>query len=142
MSNALESRGSISLFVLGARLGRDEFGHYLAELDRRLEAGTPFAMIVDGSSPELEIVELPPRSWQQSRAMAIGKLHRGIAFVTGRMTHDRVRALYALQPPGVLYGFFASVDEAREWARGALEGTSITVMGRRKTQPISLMEGP
>ncbi|HLT36219.1 MAG TPA: hypothetical protein VK034_08035, partial [Enhygromyxa sp.] len=87
-------------------------------------------------SPELEVAELPPRSWQQSRAVAIGKLHRGIAFVTGRMTHDRVRALYALQPPGVPYGFFASVEEAREWARGALEGTNSSTMSRRKTQPM------
>jgi hypothetical protein len=136
MSNALESREPISLFVLGERLGRVEFSNYLAELDRCLERGTPFAMIVDGSSPMLEIVELPARSWQLSRAAALAKLHRGIAFVTGPMSHDRVRALYALQPPGVLYGFFASVDEARDWARGALEGTSISMMSRRKTQPI------
>ncbi|MFO7566995.1 MAG: hypothetical protein R6X02_30400 [Enhygromyxa sp.] len=136
MSNALESRESISLFVLGERLGQAEFSRYLAELDRCIERGTPFAMIVDGSSPKLEIVELPPRSWQRSRATAIAKLHRGVAFVAGGMTHDRVRALYALQPPGVLYGFFASVDEAREWARGALEGTSVSVMSQRKTQPL------
>lgn len=136
MSNALESGESISLFVLGGRLGRVEFSNYLVELDRCIERGTPFAMIVDGSSPELELAELPSRSWQQSRATAIGKLHRGIAFVTGRMTHDRVRALYALQPPGVPYGFFADVGEAREWARSALDGTSSTAISRRKTQPM------
>jgi hypothetical protein len=136
MSSALEFRESISLFVLGSRLGRAEFSNYLTELDRCIERGTPFAMIIDGSSPELEIVELPPRSWQQARATAIGTLHRGVAFVTGPMTHDRVRALYALQPPGVSYGFFNSVSEAREWARGALDGTARATMSRRKTQPM------
>jgi hypothetical protein len=136
MSNALEPRESISLFVLGGRLGRSEFNDYLAELDRGLGRGSPFAMIVDGSSPQLEIAELPARSWQLSRATAIAELHRGIAFVTGPMTHDRVRALYALQPPGVPYGFFASVEEAREWARSALEGTALSTISRRKTQPM------
>ncbi len=136
MSNALESRESVSLFVLGERLSRAEFDRYLAELDRRLDGCEPFVMIVDGSNPELSIAELPPRTWQQTRAMAIAKFHRGVAFVTGPMTHERVRALYAMQPPGVPYGFFGDVHEAREWARSALEGHAPARNNRRKTQPL------
>jgi hypothetical protein len=136
MSNSLESREPISLFVLGDRLGRVEFNNYLAELDRCIGHGEPFAMVIDGSSPSLEIVELPPRSWQQTRAAAIGTMHRGVAFVTGPMTHDRVRALYALQPPGVPYGFFGDVAEARDGARGALDGSPRAAIGRRKTEPM------
>ena len=136
MSNSLEPREPISLFVLGGRLGRAEFSNYLAELDRCIERATPFAMIIDGSSPYLEIVEFPTRSWQQSRATAIGLLHRGVAFVTGPMTNERVRALYALQPPGVPYGFFANVLEARDWARSALYGSGRVASSRRKTEPM------
>jgi hypothetical protein len=135
MSNSLDPREPISLFVLGGRLGRVEFSNYLAELDRCIERGTPFAMIIDGSSPSLEIVELPARNWQQTRATAFGTLHRGVAFVTGPMTHDRVRALYALQPPGVSYGFFTNVSEAHDWARSALDG-SARAASRRKTEPM------
>lgn len=136
MSSALEAREPISLFVLGGRLGRVEFNNYLAELDRCIADGKPFTMIIDGSSPELELVELPSRRWQQPRAAAIGTLHRGVAFVTGRMTYDRVRALYALQPPGVPYGFFANVAEARDWARSALDGSPRSAIGRRPTEPM------
>jgi hypothetical protein len=136
MSNALESREPISLFVLSGRLGRVEFSNYLAEIDRCIERGTPFAMIIDGSSPKLELDELPSRGWQQSRAAALSMLHRGVAFVTGPMTHERVRALYALQPPGVSYGFFANVSEARDWARSALDGSHRAAIGRRKTSPM------
>lgn len=136
MSNSFESREPISLFVLGGRLGRVEFSHYLAEIDRCIERGAPFAMVIDGSCPTLEIVELPSRSWQHSRAVALATLHRGVAFVTGPMTHDRVRALYALQPPGVSYGFFANVSEARDWARSALDKTPRATISRRQTAPM------
>ncbi len=136
MSNATNSRESVSLFVLGERLGRVEFSRYLAELDRRIERDEAFVMIVDGSNAALEIAELPRRNWQQARATAIAKLHRGVAFVTGPMTHDRVRALYALQPQGVPYGFFGDMDEAREWAHGALDGAPPSRISQRKTQPL------
>lgn len=136
MSNSLELGEPISLFVLGNRLGRVEFSNYLAELDRCIGRGAPFVMIIDGSDPNLEIVELPARNWQQSRIAAISTLHRGVAFVTGPMTQDRVRALYAMQPPGVSYAFVADLAEARDWARSALDGSARSAIARRKTEPM------
>lgn len=135
MSDVLTPRESIAIFVVGDRLGPVEFKRYLAELDRNIEGGAPFVMVIDGSSAALAVEQLPARSWQLSRAMAIGKLHRGVAFVTGRMTHDRVRALYALQPPGVPYAFFSELKEAREWARDTLEGAPRAMSSERKTMP-------
>lgn len=123
------------MFVLGARLGRDEFADYLRNLDVALATDEPFAMVVDGSDPKLEVVEPPNKRWQLSRAMQIGKLHRGIAFVTGSMTRERVQALYALQPPGVPYAFFTDRSEAIEWARTVVEGERKAV-GQRQTVPL------
>jgi hypothetical protein len=135
MSNLLKTRESVSLFVLGARLGRDEFADYLRNLDAALATDEPFAMVVDGSDPTLELVDPPNKRWQLSRAVAIGKLHRGIAFVTGTMTRERVQALYALQPPGVPYAFFTDRGEAVEWARAVIDGERRTV-GQRQTVPL------
>jgi hypothetical protein len=135
MSNLIETRGSVSLFVLSGRLGRDEFAEYLRNLDASLAAELPFAMVVDGSDPKLEVVETPNKRWQLSRAVAIGKLHRGIAFVTGTMTRERVQALYALQPPGVPYAFFTDRGEALEWARAVVDAERRTV-GQRQTVPM------
>jgi hypothetical protein len=135
MSNLFETRGSVSLFVLSGRLGRDEFAAYLRDLDAALAADKPFAMVVDGSDPQLEVVEPPNKRWQLSRAVAIGKLHRGIAFVTGTMTRERVQALYALQPPGVPYAFFTDRTEAIEWAQAAVDGEHKAV-GQRQTVPL------
>jgi hypothetical protein len=125
----------VSLFVLGARLGRDEFAEYLRNLDDALAGDEPFAMVVDGSDPKLEVVDPPNKRWQLSRAVAIGKLHRGIAFVTGSMTRERVQALYALQPPGVPYAFFTDRTEAIEWAQAAVDGEHKAV-GQRQTVPL------
>jgi hypothetical protein len=136
MSNALEPRASVCIFTLGDRLGPTEFSAYLAELDRCIERGTPFAMLIDGSHPKLALAELSPRPWQVERIAALGRLHRGAAFVAGSMTHERIRALYVLQPPGVPYGFFAATAEALEWAHGALDGAPRSTISRRKTQPI------
>ncbi len=122
-------------FDLGARLGRDEFADYLRTLDTALAADKPFAMVVDGSHPTLTVVEPPNKRWQLSRAVAIGKLHRGIAFVTGTMTRERVQALYALQPPGVPYAFFTDRNEAIEWAHAAVDAES-KAAGQRKTVPL------
>jgi hypothetical protein len=127
---------SVSVFVLGGRLGEDEFASYLRSLDANLARGKPFAMVVDGSAPGLGIVEVPNQRWQLSRAQAIGQLHRGIAFVTGTMTRERVRALYALQPPAVPYGFFNERADAMVWAQAALDGEHKVAMGARKTQPL------
>jgi hypothetical protein len=135
MSNLLKTRESVSVFVLGARLGRDEFADYLRNLDAALATDEPFAMVVDGSDPTLELVDPPNKRWQLSRAVAIGKLHRGIAFVTGTMTRERVQALYALQPPGVPYAFFTDRGEAVEWARAVIDGERRTV-GQRQTVPL------
>ncbi len=135
MSNVLETREAVSLFLLGARLGRDEFADYLRNLDAALAADEPFAMVVDGSDPTLEVVDPPNKRWQLSRAVAIGKLHRGIAFVTGTMTRERVQALYALQPPGVPYAFFTDRNEAIEWARAVVDDES-KAAGQRKTVPL------
>jgi hypothetical protein len=135
MSNLLKTRESVSLFVLGGRLGRDEFADYLRNLDAALATDEPFAMVVDGSDPKLELVDPPNKRWQLSRAVAIGKLHRGIAFVTGTMTRERVQALYALQPPGVPYAFFTDRGEAVEWARAVIDGERRTV-GQRQTVPL------
>jgi hypothetical protein len=134
MSNVRETRESVSLFVLGARLDRDEFANYLRYLDSALEADEPFAMVVDGSEPMLEVVEMPNKRWQLSRAVAIGKLHRGIAFVTGSMTRERVQVLYALQPPGVPYAFFTDRTEAIEWAHATVDAEGTTE--QRKTVPV------
>jgi hypothetical protein len=135
MSNVRETRESVSLFLLDGRLGRDEFAEYLRTLDAALAADEPFAMVVDGSSPTLEVVEVPNKRWQLSRAAAIGKLHRGVAFVTGTMTRERVQALYALQPPGVPYAFFTDRAEAIEWAHAAVEAQP-GMTGERKTVPL------
>jgi hypothetical protein len=135
MSNVFETRESVSLFVLSGRLGRDEFADYLRNLDAALAADEPFAMVVDGSDPKLEVVDPPNKRWQLSRAVAIGKLHRGIAFVTGTMTRERVQALYALQPPGVPYAFFTDRGEAIEWAQAVVDGERRTV-GQRQTVPL------
>lgn len=136
MSNVSETREGVALFVLEGQLGRAEFDRYLHELDAALAAARPFAMVVDGSAPGLEIAETPNRRWQLSRAIEIGKYHRGIAFVTGTMTRERVQALYALQPPGVPYAFFSDRAEAVEWARAALDGEAKAVLGEHKTVPI------
>jgi hypothetical protein len=135
MSNVFETRESVSLFVLSGRLGRDEFADYLRNLDAALAADEPCAMVVDGSDPKLEVVDPPNKRWQLSRAVAIGKLHRGIAFVTGTMTRERVQALYALQPPGVPYAFFTDRGEAIEWAQAVVDGERRTV-GQRQTVPL------
>lgn len=135
MSNVRETGESVSMFVLGARLGRDEFADYLRRLDAALATDEPFAMVVDGSDPKFEVVDPPNKRWQLSRAMQIGKLHRGIAFVTGAMTRERVQALYALQPPGVPYAFFTDRTEAIEWARAVVEGERKSV-GQRQTVPL------
>jgi hypothetical protein len=135
MSNVRETNESVSVFVLGARLGRDEFAEYLRNLDGALAGDEPFAMVVDGSDPKLEVVDPPNKRWQLSRAVAIGKLHRGIAFVTGSMTRERVQALYALQPPGVPYAFFTDLTEAIEWAHAVVEGERKAV-GQRQTVPL------
>jgi hypothetical protein len=135
MSNVRETSESVSLFVLGARLGSDEFATYLRNLDDALAGEEPFAMVVDGSDPRLEVVDPPNKRWQLSRAIAIGKLHRGIAFVTGSMTRERVQALYALQPPGVPYAFFTDRTEAIEWAHAAVDGERRAV-GQRQTVPL------
>lgn len=134
MSNVRDNLESVSVFELGARLGRDEFTNYLRNLDDALASEQPFAMVVDGSDPALDVVEQPNRRWQLSRAVAIGKLHRGIAFVTGTMTRERVQALYALQPPGVPYAFFTDREEAIEWARAAVDAEGNTQ--QRKTVPV------
>lgn len=135
MSNVRETRESVSLFVLGGRLGREEFADYLRSLDAAIASDEPFAMVVDGSSPSLEVVEVPNKRWQMSRATAIGKLHRGVAFVTGTMTRERVQALYALQPPGVPYAFFTDRAEAIEWARTIVDA-KLNADGERKTVPL------
>jgi hypothetical protein len=135
MSNLRESGESVSLFLLGARLGRDEFADYLRNLDAALAADAPFAMVVDGSDPSLEVIDPPNKRWQLSRAVAIGKLHRGIAFVTDAMTRERVQALYALQPPGVPYAFFTDRAEAIEWARAVVDAEG-KAAGQRKTVPL------
>lgn len=127
---------SVSVFVLGGRLGEDEFASYLRSLDANLARAKPFAMVIDGTAPGLGMVEVPHQRWQLSRAEAIGRLHRGIAFVTGTMTRERVRALYALQPPAVPYGFFNERTEAMVWAQAALDGEHKVAMGARKTQPL------
>lgn len=136
MSKVPEIRESVSVFVLGGQLGKDEFADYLRLLDAALATGKPFAMIVDGSGPELQHFVPPNPRWQLERAAAIGKLHRGIAFVTGTMTRERVRALYALQAPGVPYAFFGERDEALAWADEALDGERRSSAGRRKTVPM------
>jgi hypothetical protein len=135
MSNVRETRESVSIFVLGDQLGREEFAEYLRTLDAALAADESFAMVVDGSSTTLEVVEVPNKRWQLSRAVAIGKLHRGVAFVTGAMTRERVQALYALQPPGVPYAFFTDRAEAIEWARTVVDSES-QATGQRKTVPV------
>jgi hypothetical protein len=135
MSNVFETRESVSVFVLSGQLGREEFAAYLHKLDAALAANEPFAMVVDGSDPQLEVVDPPNKRWQLSRAVAIGKLHRGVAFVTGTMTRERVQALYALQPPGVPYAFFSDRGEAIEWARAVVEGERRTI-GQRQTVPM------
>jgi hypothetical protein len=135
MSNVFETRESVSVFVLSGQLGRDEFAAYLRKLDAALAANEPFAMVVDGSDPQLEVVDPPNKRWQLSRAVAIGKLHRGVAFVTGTMTRERVQALYALQPPGVPYAFFNDRGEAIEWAQAVVDGERRTV-GQRQTVPM------
>ena len=132
MSN--ETRESVLVFVLGARLARDEFAEYLRDLDGALATNKPFAMVVDGSDPKLEVIDPPNSRWQLSRAVAIGKLHRGVAFVTGTMTRERVQALYALQPSGVPYAFFTDRAEAIEWAQAAVEGEH--KVGQRPTVPV------
>jgi hypothetical protein len=136
MSNMRKTRDSVSVFMLGARLGKAEFADYLRCLDTALDAGEPFAMVIDATSPEFETAEAPNPRWQLKRAATIGKLHRGIAFVTGTMTRERVRALYALQPPGVPYAFFGERAEAVAWAREALDGEERTAIGERKTVPL------
>ena len=131
-----KSSPSVSVFVLGGCLGEDEFASYLRSLDANLAKGKPFAMVIDGSAPGLGIVEVPNQRWQLSRAQAIGQLHRGIAFVTGTMTRDRVRALYALQPPAIPYAFFNERAEAMVWAQAALDGEQKVALSSRKTQPL------
>jgi hypothetical protein len=135
MSNVRETGETVSLFVVGARLGSDEFAEYLRNLDAALAGDQPFAMVVDGSDPRLEVVEPPNKRWQLSRAIGIGKLHRGIAFVTGSMTRERVQALYALQPPGVPYAFFTDRTEAIEWAH-AVVNSEHKAVGQRQTVPL------
>ena len=131
----LGPRQSVVVFALDQRLGRVEFADYLARLDDCLDRGEPFAMVVDGGDPQLEIGELPGRHWQLPRARKIGMLHRGVAFVAGRMDSERVRALNAMQPPGVPYAFFAEREEALEWARAAVEGLRDAAPDR-KTRPL------
>ncbi|PRQ04280.1 hypothetical protein ENSA5_09290 [Enhygromyxa salina] len=136
MSSAPES---VSVFVLRARLGKAEFTDYLKRLDARIAAGEPFVMVVDSTEPEFEVVEVPNRKWQLERARAIGQLQRGIAFVTSTMTRDRVRALYALQPPGVPYAFFNEADEALAWAAAALDDQREVAISQRETRPIMVV---
>ena len=131
-----KTRESVSVFVLGGSLGKAEFANYLTDLDAHLAKAKPFVMIVDGTAPELELIEFPNRRWQTKRAAAIGQFHRGIAFVTGTMTRERVRALYALQPPAVPYAFFTEMSEAVAWANRALDGERRQVVSQRKTQPL------
>ena len=131
-----KTRESVSVFELGGSLGKVEFADYLANLDAQLAKAEPFVMVVDGTTPQLDLVELPNRRWQVKRAATIGQFHRGIAFVTGTMTRERVRALYALQPPGVPYAFFTEMSEALAWANRALDGENRKVVSQRKTQPL------
>lgn len=133
MSN---TRESVSVFVLGGALGRAEFADYLASLDANLTRAEPFVMVVDGTAPELGVAEIPNRRWQTTRAVAIGRFLRGIAFVTGTMTRERVRALYALQPQGVPYAFFTEMSEALAWAERALDSEGRRAVGQRKTRPL------
>jgi hypothetical protein len=133
MANVREIGETVAMFELGGPLGPDEFSAYLRQLDVSIAGGRPFAMVVDGSHPALELATQPNKRWQLTRAAAIGQLHRGIAFVTGTMTRERVQALYALQPPGVPYAFFSDRDEAIEWARAAIDGDRKATLEDRKT---------
>lgn len=124
------------MFEIGDSLSKEVFDDYLRVLDGALEGGKPFSMVVDGSSPPLHLTCSPNPRWQLQRASACGERHRGIAFVTGTMTRERMQALYAMQVPGVAYAFLPTREEALEWARSAIgpakQGEDVS---ERKTVP-------
>ena len=135
MASALNSRGTVSLFEIGDALNKRMFDEYLSLLDRNIEEAEPFSMVIDGSSPGLALDCTPDRRWQLMRAQPLGQLHRGIAFVTGTMTRERMQALYAMQVPGVPYAFLPTREEALTWAQTAVRGEEKKALSRRKTVP-------
>ena len=133
MSSVRESR--VALFEIGEALDERVFADYLAMLDARIQAGQPFAMVVDASSSGIALTCRPNPRWQLKRAEPLGRLHRGIAFVTGTMTRERMQAFYALQAPGVAYAFLATREEALAWAQSAIDGERKAAISERKTVP-------
>lgn len=121
------------MFEVGDSLSHEVFDEYLRILDGALERGKPFVMVVDGSAPPLSLDCRPNRRWQLQRAARCGETHRGIAFVTGTMTRERMQALYAMQIPGVAYAFLPTREQALEWARGAIDGDKKQAVSQRKT---------
>lgn len=141
MATALKSRSLIVTIELRGPFGGLEFTNYLARLDQLLDAGEPFAMIVDGSRLEPKLQAAPSREWL-TRAKKLQALHRGVAFVIGPrspedvLSHDRVRALCILQPPGVPYAFVDTRSEAQECVQSWLDALPAEIRTRQPTMPI------
>jgi len=129
------SESGVALFELGEALDDQGFADYLAALDRRIEAGEAFSMVIDGTRVQSSPLCRPDRRWQLQRAEALGRLHQGIAFVAGTMTRERMQVFSAMQAPGVAYAFLASRDEALAWAQRAVDGEPEAALNERKTVP-------
>jgi hypothetical protein len=57
------------------------------------------------------------------------------------MSHDRVRALGILQPPGVPYAFVDTRTEAQECVQPWLDALPNEVRTRQPTMPITIVRG-
>ena len=137
MAQALELRTAIVTLDVRGPFGNEEFKGYLAFLDRVLERGEAFVLVVDGSAIEPRFPVQPTREWVRTRAWGIQALQRGIAFVKGPdVDGERLRMLCAMQPPGIPYAFVDSLDEAVELATDWLDVESASVRTRRPTMPM------
>ena len=137
MAKALELRTAIVTLDVRGPFGKEEFKGYLALLDRLIERGEPFVLVVEGSEIEPRFPVVPTREWIRTRAWAIQQLQRGIAFVQGpQIDGERIRMLCSMQPPGIPYAFVDSMPEAVELATGWLDAEPLAVRNRRPTMPM------
>jgi hypothetical protein len=137
MAKVLELRTAIVTLDVRGPFGKEEFKGYLALLDRLLERGEPFVLVVEGSEIEPRFPVVPPGQWIRTRAWAIQQLQRGIAFVQGpQIDGERIRMLCSMQPPGIPYAFVDSMSEAIELATGWLDAEPLAVRNRRPTMPM------
>lgn len=137
MAKPVESRTAIVTLDVRGPFGAEEFKGYLGFLDRLLERAEPFVLVVEGSAIEPRFPVLPAREWVRTRAWAIQKVQRGIAFVKGpQLDGERIRMLCSMQPPGIPYAFVDSMAEAVELATGWLDGAPVSVRNGRPTMPM------